>query len=95
MSIVPYYYWLREVYFINVQRECTLDRATEELRLDFKVIAFVPYIDVQACISALGKFTEAHVVDSIGEAVIDVVIRIAEVLRVDPALVFGEPRRDR
>ena len=92
---MPYYYWLCEVNFINIQRKRTLDRATEEIRLDFKVIAFVPYIDVQACISALGKLTEAHVVDPIGEAVIDIVIRIAEVLRVDPALVFGEPRRDR
>ena len=43
---MPYYYRLREVNVIDIQRECTLDRATEELRLNFKVIAFVPYIDV-------------------------------------------------
>ena len=90
---MPYYYRLREVNFIDIQRECTLDRAMEELRLDFKVIAFVPYIDMQACVSALlSKLAEAHVVDPIGEAVMDIVIRVAEVLRIDPTLVFGEPR---
>ena len=92
---MPYYYWLREVNFINIQRKRTLDRATADLRLDFKVIAFVPYIDVQACISTLGKLAEADIVDPIREAVIDVVIRIAEVLRVDTTLVCGKPRRDR
>ena len=90
---MPYYYRLREVNVIDIQRERTLDRATEELRLDFKVIAFVPYIDVQACVSALlSKVAEAHVVDPVREAVINIVIYVAEVLRVDPALVLGEPR---
>ena len=89
---MPYYYWLREVNFIDEQCERTLDRATEELRLNFKVIAFVPYIDVQACILTLGELAEADIVDSIRETVINIVIRVAEVLRVDPALVLGEPR---
>ena len=92
---MPYYYRLREVNFIDEQCERTLDRATVELRLDFKVIAFVPYIDVQACISTLGKLAEADIVDPIREAVIDIIIRVAEVLRVDTALVFGEPSRNR
>ena len=92
---MPYYYWLREVNFIDEQCERTLDRATVELRLDFKVIAFVPYIDVQTCISTLGELAEADVVDPIREAVIDIIIRVAEVLRVDTALVFGKPRRNR